>query len=72
MLCCLLAAATVAPFGLWIGRKPKSAADCCAPRQRRFAAALLLIFIAAMGAVSILVLRPAPFHHICRFIVPQS
>jgi hypothetical protein len=74
MICCLFAAALLAPFGL--GLSPmmgQSAAACCANRRMLFLAAALLVSVAAVCAFFFITLQPAPFHHICRFIgVPRG
>jgi hypothetical protein len=67
MFCCLLAVAVLGPLGLWT--VPAGKDDCCAARRRywKALAVVMLVGIAAVGLISFLMLRAAPFQHICRF-----
>ena len=72
MLCCLLAFAVLAPFGIGAVQAPGNAEDCCAVGRRGLKITALVLSIAALGSGVSLMLQPAPFQHICRFIVSRS
>jgi hypothetical protein len=74
MLCCLLAALLLGPFGLWVTpRASKSSApDCCVDNRRMV---LVISVLALIGLCSVMLFlawsQPVPFRHICSFLVPQ-
>lgn len=69
MVCCLLALAALAPIGVWRAGEQR---DCCAGKRRGLRIAAMVLSIAAVAATVSLMLQPAPFHNICRFIVSRS
>jgi len=70
MICCLLIAALLAPFGL--AATPvmgHSVAACCVNRHLLLVGAVLIVSVAALCALFLMTPQAAaPFHHICRFI----
>jgi hypothetical protein len=72
MLCCLLAALLLAPFGLWVAPRAikSSVPDCCADSRRMVLMVAALALIAVCTAMLLLAwLQPVPFRHICSFPV---
>lgn len=66
MFCCV-AAALLAPLGLWAVPTPNGQ-DCCAVKRRiGQVAGVIALGLLVMGGI--MLLQPAPFRHICSLLV---
>jgi hypothetical protein len=74
MLCCLLIALLGGPFLLWAGPRAgkSSGPDCCVDTRRTVLMITALAVVAVCSAMLLLAWsQPAPFRHICSFLVPR-
>jgi hypothetical protein len=70
MICCFLAAALLTPLGLWARPGSAGAGSACCFHRRLLLALSVLGLMAAAACLALIVLAPAPFRHICRFLIP--